>query len=88
MIWALTNFLFLNNMQGVSEASKLSNHHQLQRTHGDQNPMSSELKYNYQMATDGQIPQREYMDVHIIRDTQPDSVNPSVAGEPQVSLPS
>ncbi|XP_031382843.1 uncharacterized protein LOC116197000 isoform X2 [Punica granatum] len=72
------------NAQGVSEGSQLSNHSQLPQTQGDQNPLSSELKYDYQIAANGQTPQREFMDVHIGGDMELNSVNHSVAGERQV----
>ncbi|KAK4784494.1 hypothetical protein SAY86_018862 [Trapa natans] len=72
------------NAQGISEGSKQSDHHKPPQRQDGQNPMSSELKCDYQIAVDGQIPQREYTDVHTNIETQDDSVNASVAGEPQV----
>lgn len=81
------NFSISYCIQGVSEGSQLSNHCQLPQIQGDQNPMSSELKYDYQVAANGQISQREYMEVRTSRETEDDSVNPSVAGEHQVVIP-
>lgn len=69
-----------NHIQGVSESSQLSNNTQLPQTQGDQNPVRSESKYEYQLAANGQIPHSEYMS----RDMEPDSVKPSAAGEPKV----
>lgn len=73
-----SNYSSFSHFQGVSESSQHSNHSQLPQAQGDQKPMSSELKY--QSAANGQIPQREY----ISREMEPDSVNPSSAGEPKV----
>ncbi|KAK4793770.1 hypothetical protein SAY86_024205 [Trapa natans] len=68
------------NAQGASESSQLSNLTQAPQTQGDQNPVLLEANFEYQLATNGQIPQNGC----IRRDMEPDSVKHSLAEEPKV----
>ncbi|TXG57455.1 hypothetical protein EZV62_018768 [Acer yangbiense] len=70
--------------QAASEVSHMSAPNQHAPSQTDQNLMRSDAKYEYDLSVNGQALHSSYVDVHISRGTEPDSVISSSAGEAQV----
>lgn len=72
------------NQEAVTEGAQVSTQTEITSSQGDQNLMRSDENYNYDMSVNGQALPPEYLDVHIGRGSNPDSVISSSTGEPQV----
>ncbi|EXB43113.1 hypothetical protein L484_002581 [Morus notabilis] len=79
---AMSSLQQWQNQQAVTEGAQVSQT-EITSSQGDQNLIRSEENYSYEMSVNGQALPAEYLDVHIGRGSNPDSVISS-SGEAQV----
>ncbi|XP_019417222.1 PREDICTED: uncharacterized protein LOC109328280 isoform X1 [Lupinus angustifolius] len=72
------------NQQVVSEGSQVSLQDDPSSSQNDQNLLSSDAKFNYEISVNGQALRREYFDAHIHQNEEPQTVISSSTGETQV----
>lgn len=81
MIHSLSLYLFL---QAVSDGSQVSIQDEPSSSQNDQNLLSSDARFNYEMSVNGQALHRDYFDAHIHQSEEPQTVITSSTVETQV----
>ncbi|KAF7816640.1 uncharacterized protein G2W53_030609 [Senna tora] len=71
------------NQQEVSEGSQVSVQDDPSASQADQNSMRSDAKFNYDNSVDGQVLQRDYLDVQICQGEKPQTMISSSTEETQ-----
>ncbi|CAL0319552.1 unnamed protein product [Lupinus luteus] len=71
------------NQQVVSEGSQVSLQDDPSSSQNDENLLSSDAKFNYEISVNGQALRREYFDAHIHQNEEPQTVISSSTGETQ-----